>query len=115
MDKHDNFIFISGDDFSYINKPLLNFLGFNTIEDFENNNACIFEQLKVVTQEQICQTKKEWLEFLKQNLNKEHVLYFKECIDEKDTIIPYKVTVQYFEKIEHYLIIFNRIENTQRK
>jgi YesN/AraC family two-component response regulator len=110
MDKHDNFIFISGDEFNYINKPLLNFLGFNTLAEFEKNNLSIFDKLKDITQEEICQTKKDWLIFLENNLDQEHIIYFKECINGNHTIVPYKVTVEYFDEIEHYLIIFNTIE-----
>lgn len=110
MDRHDNFMFVSGDDFSYVNKPLLNFLGFNTIEEFEKDNTCIFKKLQDVTYEEVSQTKQEWLKFLQNNVGKEHVIYLKECNIDRDEIIPYKVNMQYFQEIEHFLITFDGIK-----
>lgn len=112
MDQHDNLMYITGDNFNHINKSLLNFLGFNTVDEFFKNHKSIFEKLQTLSNEQIASTKNEWIEFIKNNPEKEHVIYFKGCIedDSSNNIIPYKVNVKYFEEMEHYLIIFNELE-----
>jgi len=109
MDKNDNFIFTSGDDFNYINKPFLNFLGFDTIEEFHKNENCVFQKLQELTKEEVCQTKKEWVKFLKSNIDKEHVIYLKECVHDEERVIPYKVNVQHYDEIEHYLISLHEL------
>lgn len=110
MDKHDNFMFISGDEFVYINQSFLNFLGFGSVDEYYKNNSCIFEKLKGMSDEEIFEKKEKWVEFAKNNLDKEHIVYFKDCTLEEKKVVPYKVSIHYFFQIEHYLIVFDEFE-----
>lgn len=114
MDKHNNFMFIAGDEFSYINSALSNFLGFDTIEKY-NDTVDILEKLKTISDEEIFKNKEKWIEFSKNNLDKEHIIYLKDCSGTKNDIIPYKVTISYFSHMEHYLIMFERIEEENKR
>lgn len=111
MDKNDNLMYMTGKEFQHINKSLLNFLGFNTVEEFSKNHKTIFENLLTLSKEQISTTKTQWIEFIKNNREKEHIIYFKGCDSENnENIIPYKVNINYYAEMEHYLIIFDELE-----
>lgn len=109
MDKNDNFMYITGGDFSHINKSLLNFLGFGTTDEFYQNHDSIFEKLNSLSKDEIAQSKKEWIEHIKTNVAKDHIVYLRECVDET-TIKPYKIHVEYLDEIEHYLISLHEID-----
>ena len=111
MDRNNEMMFVTGKDFSYVNKALLNFLGFSTIEEFEKSGVCICEHLKDSDDEYICKTKKDWIEFMQNNQEKDHIVYLKRCsVEEQEAIVlPYKVELKYFKELAQYLVIFKTI------
>jgi YesN/AraC family two-component response regulator len=110
MDNQDNLIYISSNDLSNINKPLMNFLGFNTTEEFDKNQDSILGKLQSISEEEKDLAKKEWIGYLKEHPSDEHIIYLKECNGEEKNLIPYKVAIKYFDALEHYLIILNELE-----
>lgn len=111
MDKNDNLMYITGDDFSHINKSLLNFLDFGTTEEFFKNHNTIFDKLNSLSLDEIAKSKKEWVEYIKNNSTQDHVVYLKECVNE-NRITPYKIHVEYLNEIEHYLISLHEIKES---
>ena len=110
MDKNNNMMFITGKDFSYVNKSLLNYLGFDTIEDFEKSGVCICEHLTNGDDEYICKTKDDWIEFMQNNQEVDHVVYLKQCTIENEKIVaPHKVELKYFDELEQYLVMLSKI------
>lgn len=110
MDEHDDFMYITGDDFNHINKAFLNFLGFNTIDEFNADYKTIFEKLQTISDQEIKATKEEWITFIKNNSEIDHIIYLKECNGDESKIIPYKVNVKHLSNIEHYLVVFNEVK-----
>ncbi len=109
MDWNPNFsILISGENLNYINKYLLNFFGYKTMEEFFEHHECLQEFIVALgKEEERYKTSDKWFKQIIDNPEIQHKVYLKSI--EGNDAVPYLVKFQYFKEIDQYLFAFIEI------
>jgi YesN/AraC family two-component response regulator len=110
MNRSYDMIFVTGKDFSFMNKSFLNYLGYKTLQEFEQSGICICEHILDETKELTCQTKDDWIRFMEKNPTLEHIVYLAKCEDDKKIVAPYKVEHKYFSELEQHMLMLSKID-----
>ncbi len=118
LDTTPNFMVVtSGEDLEYINKTLLSYLGYQTIEEFKKSNACVDDffcrkdGLKYNKE-----SGKTWIQHIIENPKVEHIAYFcNQNFESCNNIKAYLIKFNSFSKFNKYIFSFTDISDSSNK
>ncbi len=111
LDTTPNFMVVSnGEDLEYINQTLLSYLGYQSLDEFKKNHACLDDFFCRRDGEQYeDNSTNSWIKHVIENPNIEHIAYlcnksFSDC-----TIRPYLIKYNAFAKFNKFVFSFTDI------
>lgn len=111
MDNNPTFMLtIRNNDFDYLNRHLLDFLGFKDFDEYSKENGCQFTKVIIDGKEEtFCPSKDLWFKYLQNNPHTEHTVYLKQNSEDRE-VQPYKAVYHPYKDLGKDLIILNEVE-----
>lgn len=107
LDKNPKFMFtMCSENLDYINKTFLNFMGFQTLNEFKDNNKSISDYILKIDNGNSEVNQTEWFEYITNNPQVEHIVYLKSNGEVKAYIVSYNR----FPELNKYVFTFNDME-----